>query len=420
MQPAPYIAPLEVVVDVPPFCPNPDCVYHDMAAAEGTEWFYRTRPFRTLARGLVKTFLCKACRKSCSTQTFSTLYWTHSMGNLEHLENQLVSSDSLRQIGRNCGWSYRAVRTRIQRLARQYLTLFAIALATAVMNEDGVFDGFESFIVSQFFPTNYHILVGADSQAIYGLNALVMRRKGRMTQEQKEMRDLIDAVWRPEPGALREAVRRFFTDCVPMIKRTIETLEKWGVTTDLKPEYVEALHQVPEINEMMERGEMEHHQVSSKQERTQTNPMWPANYIDREIRKDMGEHVRETVKHGREMNCSMERMAIKLGRHTFRKPYRINTPVDQAGQVVTHADRAGFTRNPLVANFEEWLYTRRCVFSHLPKVDFGDGRKRRPLEWIEQIWQRMYENPVLIDPKTGEALEEGQPKEAYFPKHLLV
>lgn len=149
----------------------------------------------------------------------------HSGGNLEHLENRLVSSDSLRQIGRDCGCSYRPLRDRIQRLVRRYLALFAVALTSTVTEEDRVFDGFESYIVSRFLPKNRHTLVAANSPAICGSDATLlerMGRHGRMTRNQEEMRAIVDAVWCPEQGVPREAVRRFFTDIVPVIKRTIE------------------------------------------------------------------------------------------------------------------------------------------------------------------------------------------------------
>ena len=37
------------------------------------------------------------------------------------------------------------------------------------------------------------------------------------------------------------------------------------------------------------------------------------NYIDRELRKDMAEHTRETVRQGREGNAAMQRLLVELG-----------------------------------------------------------------------------------------------------------
>jgi hypothetical protein len=420
VEPTPHIVAKEEPVLFPPYCPRTSCPYHDPTFAEGKIWYYCTKAFRTRSRGAIPTFRCKACRKNCSTQTFSVHYWTHAVGNLEHIENELTSCNSIRQIARNCRCSQSVIVNRSHRLARQYLTLYALALAGHVMNENGVFDGFESFVSSQYHPTNIHYMVGSKSEAVYGMNITVMRRKGRMSDEQKEMRSVIDKAWRPEPGALRRSVQEIMEDFTPMIERTLETTENWEFITDCKQEYVEALHRIVAINRALAEKRMTHVQVSSKLPRTHGNPLWPVNYIDREIRKDLGEHVRETVKHGRELNHQMERMVILLGRHTFKKPRRITGHARIEEGEPPHAVRAGLTRHPKVKARWSWLYTHRQLFSHLPKERTREDGTRGVLLWIEQIWQRLYENPPLVNLRTGELVEGHQPKAAWFPQHLLA
>jgi hypothetical protein len=329
-----------------------------------------------------------------------------------HIENQLSSASGLRQIGRMNGYSYRVVRNRIQRLARQYLTLFGYALSVHSGTEDFAFDGFESYIRSQYFPTNLHILVGTDSQACYGLNVSVMRRKGRMTPHQKMMRSKIDAVWRPSRRALERSVRSLFVDMAPIIIGRNPPGSTRTLWTDEKREYSHALNSIRRIKMAICCGKLEHKTVSSRIARTRDNPLFPVNYIDREIRKDMGEHARETVKQGRELNCSMERAVVVLGAHTFRKPYRINNRVDIEKEL-THAAVAGLVQHPSVKTWEEWGYTHRQTWSHFPV-----GAQR--MTWIRTIWQRLYENPPIVQAKTGHVQKRGQPKEKWFPRHLLV
>lgn len=407
-----HIQPREPVITTPAFCPNQNCPCHNRDTAADTDWFVRFGSFFTKARGAIQRFRCRRCGTTCSTQTFSTHYWTHSTGDLKHLEYQLTSCSGLRQIGRMNGYSYRVVKNRTHRLARQYLTLFAHALDRHTPTEDMAYDGFESYMRSQYFPTNINILIGCESQACYGFNQVVMRRKGRMTRRQKEIRRIIDQVWRPRRKALENATFRLFSDLLPAITRAMNVRKGWTLFSDEKQEYPRALRRIPAIITAMNEKRMIHRRISSTLRRTVHNLLFPVNYIDREIRKDMGEHVRETVKQPREVNCSLERMVIKLGSHTFNKPHRIR------GKVYTdseprHATVAGFDRKTVVAESAPWIHTCRQVYSHLP----GEARD---MGWIREIWQRMGENPPIIDVETGKPKPKGQPKELWFARHLLV
>jgi hypothetical protein len=63
------------------------------------------------------------------------------------------------------------------------------------------------------------------------------------------------------------------------------------------------------------------------------------NYLDREIRKDLAEHHRETVCFARSQLMSDARMWIYLVWHNTDKPYRISPRQD-----VSHAEAAGGRR----------------------------------------------------------------------------
>lgn len=403
------IIPREPRFSQPLFCPNPACAYHARTAAREAAWFTRFGTFTTAARGHIQRFRCRACGKTCSTQTFSTHYWTHSTGDLKHLEYLLTSCSGLRQIGRITGTSYRVVKNRIHRLARQYLTLFAQALEGVTPAEDVVFDGLESYLRSQYFPVNINIIVGADSQACFAMNLSVLRRKGRMTPRQKEIRRVIDRVWRPRPRALERRVMRLFSDMRAMLARGVAHRAPWRIRSDEKREYPRAFARVRCLRDALRAGTLIHETTSSRAARTVSNRLFAVNYIDREIRKDMGDHVRETVKQAREANCMMERIVIKLGSHTFRKPYRISGVANPEAER-THADVAGLGDNVTIG---EWLYTHRQVYSHIR----GEARG---MTWIRTIWRREYKNPPIVDLESGTEKRKGAPREAWFAHHLVA
>ncbi|MDF1567082.1 MAG: hypothetical protein P1P77_03560, partial [Spirochaetaceae bacterium] len=78
--------------------------------------------------------------------------------------------------------------------------------------------------------------------------------------------------------------------------------------------------------------------TSSKEARNQKNPLFSVNYFDREIRKDMASHARETVQFPRNVCNAMLRMYLYMFDHNVRKPYRIK---DLELRRLRHAQVAG-------------------------------------------------------------------------------
>ncbi len=68
------------------------------------------------------------------------------------------------------------------------------------------------------------------------------------------------------------------------------------------------------------------------------------NYIDREIRKDNSDHVRETMQFAKNVNNMMERLAIYRFYHNFMKPYRVN---GKAYTRIPHAVMAGISEKSI-------------------------------------------------------------------------
>ncbi|TVR65961.1 MAG: hypothetical protein EA427_17150 [Spirochaetaceae bacterium] len=205
-----------------------------------------------------------------------------------------------------------------------------------------------------------------------------------------------------------------FTDLLPQIERAIARTRLWYVISDAKKEHVRALKRIPVIRAALEKQRIRHSRITDRARHSIYcyNRLFSADYIDREIRKDMGDHAKESVKYAREINCALERLVIKLGSHTFTKPHRITGKVDTSDEP-RHAEVARLTSTPIVASYDLWLYTHRHVFSHLPE-------EASEMDWIRTIWKRTETNPPIIDLKTGEMKRKGQPKEKRFARHLFV
>jgi transposase-like protein len=367
---------------LPEFCPNHLCRFHDRGIAATSRWYTRFGRFSTESRGPIQRFRCRSCGTTCSTQTFSVHYWTHSDTDLVWLLHHVYGCTGLRQMGRFTGVTYRVVQNRIRRLARNALAVMDKALADHQLTENLAMDGFVSYIRSQYHPTNITHVTGNDSQFIYGVVHTSLRRSGAMTAQQRFARALIDTVWRP--------LRTVREDCTALLADLSTMIDRAGrrnpvrLATDKHTAYRPALKAVPVLAQALREGRLVHLQVSSRAARTRTNPLFPVNYVDRQIRKNLAEHVRETVRQGREVNCQMERMAIFTALHNFLTPHRIEDYAD-AGASIRHASIAQVEPDTVRWHLER-LTTHRHLWTH----------NRGGHEWIRRIWHHDYANPPTI------------------------
>ena len=198
-----------------------------------------------------------------------------------------------------------------------------------------------------------------------------------MRESQKRIREELEKRWKVEPRALKTA----FDEVVGSIPAVFGTQKLY---TDEKSEYVRSVMQ-RDVGKPIT-----HVRISSKLARTVSNQLFSVNYLDREIRKDCANHVRETVCFARDVNNCMERLWVYFVYHNYRKRYRIGT-----GEDCTHAEVAGIERNE-VRSVLRGYYTRRSFLS-LSKVSGS----------MRSLWLRRLETPL-----------KGVP--AYVPNHLVA
>jgi transposase-like protein len=351
----------------PPFCPNPVCKMHSLKHRQ-IQWYELSGYYSTAAFGEVRRYRCRACRMRFSDQTFSLNYAAKKRLPYDYIFKQLKSAAGVRDIARDLRVSPTTIQNRISRLSRQAVAVHNKIKSTIKLNEDLVSDGFESFTVSQYFPNNIHLLAGKDSQYLYTFDYAYLARKGRMTEAQKkknrQMRD------KAKEGAT-------ITDSFLNICKQIDSLLKQRTKsstvlfTDEKPQYRNVL------SKYLFSKDLVHVTVNSKAPRTLTNDLFSVNYLDREIRKDNANHVRETVQFSRNVNNSMERLAIYGLYHNYVKPYRINSSEDRV-----HAEVAGINRMLINSELKN-LFTMRRFFSRMGKCSDTD----------KKIWFKEFRTP---------------------------
>ena len=361
---------------IPPFCPNPGCTHHLIREPDSYSAFIRYGYHHTRTFGSVPRFQCTSCRKTFSSQTFQLSYDLKRPPNFERIKSSLSSCSGIRAIGRSLGGaSCASVSTRIARMARNTLASSSRLASSRSPTEHLASDGFESFCVSQFFPNNITLLVGKDSAFVYTLDHATLRRKGRMTEAQKKKRARLDKTDRPDPKALTTSFSSILTDLVPVLldEGGKRTMELW---TDKKKEYARALGRHVPGAFLVAEERLAHRTVSSRAARTKDNPLWSVNYMDREIRKDLKEHVRETVCHGRNVNNQMDRMSVYVYVHNGEKHYRIGGKGEDER---THAEVAGYDREE-VAKERKGIWGLRSLWS---REWLGESARRT---WFRERW----------------------------------
>jgi len=359
----------------PPCCPNKNCPRHTQKP-KPAHWYTKDGTYDTLAFGTIQRYKCSHCGKRFSERTFHIDYYAKKNVNYRRIFRQLISTGSTRDIARELGISCASVANRISRLARNAIAVLEELKTEILLSEDLAADGFESFAVSQYFPNNIHILAGKASQYIWYLNYVPLRRKGRMQDAQKQRRSELEKHYLPPKGILTAQFRDLLLHAIAFARKADRPLVLY---TDEKLEYARAAAAIPMLKIWKAENRFKHVRISSKKARTTTNDLFAVNYIDRQLRKDLANHVRETVCFTRNVNNGMERLLIYLLYHNHFKDFREGKPRYTG---VSHAEVAGLDKETEKRALRQ-VFTRRKLLS-LEKVS-GEYLK---------VWKREMVTPL--------------------------
>jgi transposase-like protein len=303
-----------------PYCPNQECEYHT-EAPNNASWYRPYGSYYTKINGRKPRYQCKKCGRSFSARTFSLDYYAKRKIDYKDLLDQQISASGINDMARHFKCTTDTIQNRIRRLSHQMQGAMTLYLHDHAIEEDLAADGLESFVESQYFPTNINILIGKKSQMIYFFDSYYFKRKGRMTSEQKIKKDEIYEKARFEKRAPSKA----FDELLDQVEKLWDRKTKKHLTfdTDENPIYQYSMKRHQTLLALSNQGDFLHRLTNSKEERNTDNKLFSCNYCDRMIRKDLAEHVRETLQFAKDHNCSMERFGIYAFWLNFMKPYRI-------------------------------------------------------------------------------------------------
>jgi transposase-like protein/IS1 family transposase len=366
----------------PLFCPNPTCPEHWHVHRASIRWFRRAGFYSSRHDPRIQRFRCRTCGRFFSAATFSPHYHAKKHLDLRRLRRLLVNGASTRACARQMFVSPTTISHRVLLLARQSLAFHSELSDAITLKEEFVADGFQSFAVSQYHPNNFNLLAGAESQYLYAMTSATLRRSGSMTPRQRARREKIELRDPPEPRALENA----FTELMDEAGRFW-----WSAAQRFRVLRTDEHRSYPRCLKRAGWHRVRHETTSSRVARTRYNPLFSVNYLDREIRKDLAEHHRETVCFARSQLMSDARMWIYLVWHNTDKPYRISPRQDvshaeaagiaeefvRAGRRRIHTQRAFLTRS--------WLsHTQRRVWMGMirtPEAGYCTNRRLTP-DWV--------------------------------------
>ena len=361
----------------PQFCPNPQCENHKYVLKENKyNWYAKDGFYSTKVYGKIQRYKCKHCKIRFSRQTFSIDYYAKKRVNYQSLLKELISTSSISDMSRYFKVSHNTVLNKIRRLSRQAIAANSALREMISIHEPFVSDGFESLAVNFYYPNNINIVVGKQSLFLYQFNYSVIKRIGILSDLQKKERDHYESIWKADSKSVEYAFKYLIYD---LLNCPSAAPDRFPISlfTDKKLEYSRAINNCTWLRTLHQAKILNHYEISSKEPRTIDNPLFPVNYMDRQFRKDLAEHVTKSVCFGKNVNNQMERLHIYKFYHNFIKKNRVREKTYR-----THSQLAGIPE-ALRKHHLKRLFSSRYFFGRLNLT-----------ETETQCWIRDFETPL--------------------------
>jgi len=184
----------------------------------------------------------------------------------------------------------------LARMGRHSFLFLLMMYQAGKRPEEIVYDGLETFEFSQFYPYHLNIAVEKSSDYILDFNESELRRKGTMTQQQKEKRKNLEAEHgRPDPRAIEKSTTAIFN-------HLIDDQLHVTVFTDEHNQYTKPLQKFG--------GQVTHLRTHSKKHRNHHNNLFAVNRLDMMLRHGSKNHTRETIAFSKRRQAGMDRAAV--------------------------------------------------------------------------------------------------------------
>ena len=304
--------PIEIVPPdqfTPSFCPRPNCSQHRVEPMSFRYRRLRATYQRRCDGRVVPRFVCRACRRGFSQQTYAASYYLKRPELTVPIAQGIVNGGAHRQIARVAGCAPSTVTKRVARLGRHAQLLHRMCFsALPGITEPINYDDFETFTGTQYHPCGVGTSVGHHSWFVYGLGFAPHRRGGHLSPVQRQRQARWDRRGgKPARDPYAHALHRQLDVLIP--KACVKPLR---LVSDDKKDYARAIerhplgHQVQHlIHPNPKRGPKGAKRTPEAQERDRA--MFPIDALHGFVRHSVKAHARETIAFGRRSEAQLER-----------------------------------------------------------------------------------------------------------------
>ena len=389
----------------PPFCPWPACSQHRLPAGAPFPVRVVGSYVRNCDRRVVPRFRCRACRRSCSLQSFATTYYLKRPELLRPVAAMLQAGSAHRQIARHLHCAPSTVTRLSARLGRHGLLLHALALEhIPVLDEPIVVDHFEIFVARQEEALGLATPTGQRSWFVYSVDPAPHRRGGRRTPKQKKKAAAL-------PPAPRRSFVASFGRVLDLLAQHLPAREPLPLVTDAHPAYAAALARHPE------RARLAHHAYPnpkrgpkgskpSPEARRRDREMFAVDLLHKIWRHTSAHGRRETIAFARRTNAAVERgFLLAAWRNFVKGVFGAEARSDDSGDAAGADRRAlelGAGLRPAALSFEVGASER--VDDRLPPgVDHREHRTQHPPRPQARFLTATVAPAASAPPRTGSA-----------------
>ncbi len=253
----------------PPFCPNRLCA-QSRWPRPGFARRHGRFVSRTLGRG-VSRFLCTGCGKSFSSSTFRFSY-RQKKPHVDALLMRLVCSGvSLRGAARLLSINPKTVHLKLLRLSRHSRKLHLALLERGGLTGHFQLDELETFESNRFQPLMVPVLIEKNVYFVVATAASPLRRKGRLSPQQRRRLREHEARHGRRPSRSDAAVRR----CLASLARSARGVVP--LDSDRKPSY-------GRIARRLLKDRLVHVTHDAEAPRNRLNPLFPINHANAMLR----------------------------------------------------------------------------------------------------------------------------------------
>lgn len=291
------------IQSIPSYCPNSHCPFH---LGTNKRFYLKNGSTRTDKPPFInQRYICRQCRTQFSDNTFSNDFRKKICRISENILLFSMNGMSNNSISKILKVSEGTIRDRLKYLARQALIYEKLKMPKTIV-ENVAYDGFETFVNSQFSPCYINTAVGSRSMFIYHNTYSPLNRKGRMTANQKtknkELQDKHGLY--PQDSVFRESL---------YVMNNISRLGKKIILfTEDHKSYIRAFRSM--------QSHLNIETISSKIRRDTRNPLFPINRLHMIYRHLFSSQQRETISFQKHEAALMDKIQLMKIYLNFMRP----------------------------------------------------------------------------------------------------